>query len=103
LTGLPHVALCAATNFFACSSEGLLAGPQTLTAALGECAGEVGDHGKWMDFMIPFIRRCENETSQANQQLLLYIGAVACPCFRLVPRLSVLDISTPLFAKFMLW
>lgn len=24
---------------------------------VGECAGEVGDHGKWFDTMFPFVKR----------------------------------------------
>lgn len=31
-----------------------------MAAAIGECSGEVGQHGKWTDLMIPFIRRWTN-------------------------------------------
>lgn len=38
--------------------EELVALPQALSAEIGECAGDIGQHGKWMDIMIPFMRRC---------------------------------------------
>lgn len=30
-----------------------------MTSKIGECAGEAGEHGKWMDTMLPFIKRLE--------------------------------------------
>ncbi|CAM9557574.1 unnamed protein product, partial [Ectocarpus sp. 12 AP-2014] len=39
------------------SERSLLSQPQDLSPAMGECAGEIGQHGKWIDAMIPFIRK----------------------------------------------
>lgn len=46
--------------------EELTANPQALAAAIGDCAGEVGQHGKWMDTMIPFIRKCVPKISKTG-------------------------------------
>ncbi|CAM9310111.1 unnamed protein product [Scytosiphon promiscuus] len=39
----------------------LLLEPPSIATAIGECSGEVGEHGKWTDLMIPFIRRIKTK------------------------------------------
>ena len=40
-----------------CREAELLEHPLDMSAAIAECAGEIGQHGKWVDFMFPIIRR----------------------------------------------
>lgn len=43
----------------ACDSEReLLWDTSELLKVVGDCTGEVGIHGKWVDVMFPFVRRC---------------------------------------------
>lgn len=30
-----------------------------MTSAIGKCAGEIGEQGKWMDAMLPYAKRSE--------------------------------------------
>lgn len=35
----------------------MIRNPLEMAVAMGECAGEIGEHGKWTDTMFPFIKR----------------------------------------------
>lgn len=70
--------------------EDLIAVPQSFAEAMGECAGDIGQHGKWMDVMIPFIRKCvsKNKTggggraAERGDTHCMVAPCVLCVCFR---------------------
>ncbi|CAN0289197.1 unnamed protein product [Pylaiella littoralis] len=47
----------------------MLTDAQTLAKAIGECAGDAGQHGKWLDAMIPFIRRIRAKIKGSKRAL----------------------------------